>query len=142
MDFIAGTHDNAAVAPAQPDRRRTERTVCEPLRVRLNVYREGTLIDLSQGGALVNLQSEPPPIGTQVTLAIEWSERTLHLPARMVRSIARGVQNGSAAQGQTEYQVALEFLTPGADAASDLARLIAVQTRRARAVDDDDATKV
>jgi len=130
------------VAPAQPDRRRTERTVCEPLRVRLNVYREGTLLDLSQGGALVLLHSEPPAVGAQVTLAIESNERTLHLPARVVRSIARGVQNESAPQGQTKYQVALAFLTPAADAASDLARLVAVQTRRARAVDDDDATKL
>lgn len=131
MDFLAPGHDNAAVASAESDRRRTGRTACEPIRVRVNVYRHGTLVDLSQGGALVHLQSEPPPVAAQVTLAIEWTQRTLYLPARVVRSIPRGAESGSA-PGHTEYEVALEFLTLGANDATSLEGLIKSQVDTTR----------
>lgn len=72
----------------------------------------------------------------QVTLAIEWTEQTLHLPARVVRSIARDAPSESAAPRQTEYEVALEFLKLGTDEASTLARLIAAQAGRTHAVND------
>lgn len=130
------------MAPAQGDRRGTARTACEPLRVRLNVYREGTLVDLSQGGALVHLRSEPPSVSAQVTLAIEWTERTLHLPARIVRSIARDAPTESAAPRQPEYEVALEFLKVGTDDASTLARLINAQAGRVQRVNDVDTTRM
>jgi len=136
------TRHNAPVTHAGQDRRRARRTRCEPLRVRLNVYREGTLVDLSQGGALVHLRSEPPAVSAQVTLAIEWHERTLHLPARVVRLAARGGADAGKDPSQREHEVALEFLPPGADAASDLARLVAEQRRRTGGVGDVDSDTV
>ncbi len=87
----------------------------EQLRVRLNVTCEGFLIALSEAGALVQLPRPPLP-DRQTTLAIEDDGGdTLHLPARIVRS----VPHAQHTLARTVHYVAVEFLElPRATAAA------------------------
>jgi c-di-GMP-binding flagellar brake protein YcgR len=127
--------------PPEADRRRTERIPCEPLRVRVNVRREGILVDLSQGGALVQLPTAPPPEHAQVTLAIALKDRTLHFSARVVRSIPHRVQGESTTPERTEYRLALEFLELRADTAAALRQIIQAQRGRASQESDTPTTR-
>jgi hypothetical protein len=117
------------VALAGRNHRRTERVPVEGLRVRIDASREGVLVDLSESGALVQLETEPPSPQTQVTLAIEWSETTLHLPARIVRSAPHHVQDVSPSLEQTVYRVGMEFLGIGPDSVAALREIIQSHTR-------------
>ena len=90
------------------DRRRTERVIFEPLRVRVYGTREGILMDLSEGGALVQFPAALP-LDQEITLNIEWKTRTLELQTRVVRCTQRRVELESALLARMEYHVALEF---------------------------------
>lgn len=97
------------VVPPERDRRRTERVHFEPLRVRVYGNREGILVDLSEAGALVQFPAAPPR-EEEITLNIEWKDRTVQVQARVVRSTPRRVQLDGATLARTEFYVALEFL--------------------------------
>ena len=111
------------VVPPERDRRRTERVQFEALYVRLAGTRQGILVDLSEGGALVQL-SVAPPRDKQFTLEIDWKDRTVQLQARVVRSVPRQVQTESATLARTEYYVALEFVELRAENAAAIRQII------------------
>jgi hypothetical protein len=97
--------------PPERERRRNTRTPFDPLLVRLGKDRSGICVDLSAGGALVQLPTEPPKDG-QFTLRLEWKDTTVALQARVLRSVQRCVRLESATLARTEYYVALEFVDP------------------------------
>lgn len=86
----------------------------EQPRVRVNVTCEGILLALSERGALVQLPRPQLP-DRQTTLAIEDDGGdTLHLPARIVRSVPH-----AQTLARTVHYVAVEFLElPRATAAA------------------------
>ena len=81
--------------PRSSERRKAERVPFEPLRVRLDKSREGVLIDLSEGGALL-VMSMSPPRDNKFRLTIEWKDTHVAVSARVVRSEQRHVQLESA----------------------------------------------
>jgi c-di-GMP-binding flagellar brake protein YcgR len=103
------------------DRRRAER-LRFALRVRVNVTREGILVDLSEGGALL-LLSRPQNPDAQITLTIEDRE-PVHLAARVVRCTPAAVETESATLARKEYHVAVQFLNVGRDAAEAVRRIV------------------
>jgi hypothetical protein len=109
--------------PRSSERRKAERVPFEPLRVRLDKSREGILIDLSEGGALL-VMSMSPPRDNRFTLTIEWKDRRIEVSARVVRSEQRQVQLASATLQRKDYNVALEFLDMTPDTAAAIRRMI------------------
>jgi c-di-GMP-binding flagellar brake protein YcgR len=103
------------------ERRRTERLQFA-LRVRVNVTREGILVDLSEGGALL-LLSRPQEANKQITLTIEAAE-PVHLGARVVRCTQASVETESATLARKEYHVAVEFLDVGREAAAAVRKIL------------------
>jgi len=97
------------LVPPERDRRKVERVSFEPLRIRLDRTREGILVDLSEGGALLQLSFKPAQ-DRQIPVEIEWKNTKVALQARVVRSVQRPVQLESATLKRTEYSVALEFV--------------------------------
>lgn len=108
------------VVPPERDRRKAERVSFEPLRIRLDGTRDGIVVDLSEGGALLQTSIAPPK--DRFPIEIEWKNTKLSLEARVVRSEQRQVQLESATLKRTEYYVALEFvdMTPKQSAAVKL----------------------
>lgn len=107
------TRDNTGMPP-EHNRRRTERVrLTWPMRV--NVTNKGTLIDLSEGGALL-LLGRSYDLGKQIPVAIEAGTGTVHLAARVVRCTPAAAHTQPSTVGETSYHVAVEFLalTPGA----------------------------
>lgn len=92
------------------------------LRVRVNVTREGILVDLSEGGALL-LLPRPQDTNTQIALTIEAAE-PVHLSARVVRCTQASVETESATLARQEYHVAVEFLDVSGDAAAAVGKLV------------------
>lgn len=84
---------------------------------------EGTLIDISELGALVQLPSAQTP-EKQITLSLEWKDEIVRLGARVVRSIPQRVQLRNAVLARSEYHVAIEFRDLVPDAATVLRRII------------------
>lgn len=111
------------VVPPERDRRRTERIPFEPLRMRLGGTREGILVDLSEGGALLQL-SIAPPQDDQILVEIEWKSTRVPVQARVVRSVQRHVQLESATLVRTEYFVAIEFLDMMGETSAAVRRII------------------
>ncbi len=111
------------VPSPEPDRRRNERTLFEPLRVRLDRKHEGIAIELSEGGALLQLPVAPPQ-DREFAIQIEWQDTVVTLQVRVVRAVQRGVQLESATLARTEYYVALEFQNPTGEASAAIKRIL------------------
>jgi len=78
----------------------------EKLRIRLNVTCKGTLIALTEEGAIVHVPTAQPP-GRQITLALECGPgHTTHIPGQVVRSVPLP-QHPPAG---TEHHVTVRFL--------------------------------
>lgn len=92
------------------------------LRVRVNVTREGILVDLSEGGALL-LLSRPQHLDTQIALTIE-DHQPVHLAARVVRCTPASVETDSATLARKEYHVAVQFVDVAPDAAEAVRRIV------------------
>ncbi len=91
----------------------------EPHRVRVNVTCEGILLALSERGAVVRLPKAHAP-ERQTTLAIEREGgATLHLAARIVRSVPRGHLASPPA-----HDIAMEFLDLPRESAAAVRRII------------------
>jgi PilZ domain-containing protein len=95
--------------PPEHDRRKAKRVSFEPLRIRLDGTRDGIVVDLSEGGALLQMAIAPPQ-DRQIPVEIEWKNTKVSLQARVVRSVQRPVQLEFATLTRTEYHVALEFV--------------------------------
>jgi len=89
------------------------------IHVRLNVTSEGTLIALVDGGAIVQLPVAQLT-GRQTTLSIEWHGERMHLPAKVVRSVA----HSEAPKAPAQYYITLEFLALPPATARRLRRLL------------------
>jgi len=111
------------VMPPERDRRKAERVSFEPLRIRLDRTRDGTVVDLSEGGALLQM-SVAPPLDRQIPVEIEWKNTKVTLQARVVRSEQRHVQLEAATLKRTEYAVALEFVDMTPEQAAAVKRII------------------
>jgi c-di-GMP-binding flagellar brake protein YcgR len=111
--------------PPHPDeRRKAARARFEPLRVRLTGSREGILMDLSEGGALL-VMATAPPRDNRCTITIEWRNTAVMLAARVVRSEQRQIRLEAATLARKDYNVALEFVDMTPDTASMIRRIIA-----------------
>ena len=93
------------------------------MRVRLHRLCQGTLIDISERGALAWLPIEQPP-EKLVTLQIDWKSETILLPARIVRSLPHPQQSNHPVRGVAEYQVAFEFLNLAPSAVAILRQIV------------------
>jgi c-di-GMP-binding flagellar brake protein YcgR len=111
------------VVPPERDRRRTERVGFKPLHVRVDKKHKGILVDLSEGGALLQLPTAPPQV-RQITVEIEWRDAPVWVQGRVVRSIQRQVQLESATLARTEYYVAVEFLELAPETAAAVQRIL------------------
>lgn len=116
-------HQDSPQVPPGRDRRRVERIRLGPLRVRLHGTREGSLIDISELGALVRLPTPQTP-DKQISLHLEWKGETVELQARVIRSTPHRVELPTAVLARTEYQVALEFSDLSQDTVTTLRRII------------------
>jgi hypothetical protein len=105
------------------ERRRAERVYFEPLRVRVQGMREGILVDLSEGGALVLFPAELP-VGREVNLQIEWQHRTLRVPGRVKRCLAHQVRLEAATLARTQYDVAVEFIDVAPETAAVIRQIL------------------
>jgi PilZ domain-containing protein len=111
------------VVPPGRDRRKTTRVCLEPLRVRLDRTREGIVVDLSEGGALLQMSTSPPQ-DRGIAVEIEWKNISVALHARVVRAVPRHVRLESATLERMEYCVALEFLGMTHETSAAVRRII------------------
>ena len=107
---------------SDPRERRKAQRLRFALRVRVNVTREGILVDLSESGALL-LLSRPQDPDKRITLTIE-DHQPVHLAARVVRCTPASVETESATLARKEYHVAVQFLDVGRDAAEAVRRIV------------------
>jgi len=110
-------------APRPVERRKAARVQFEPLRVRMDLSREGILVDLSEGGALLVMPMSPPR-DNKFTVNIEWNNTWVELAARVVRLEQRQVRLASATLARKDYNVALEFLDMTPDRTVAIRRII------------------
>ena len=111
------------VVPPESERRKAARVYFEPLRVRVRGAREGILVDLSNGGALV-LFPVAVAAGETMTLQIEWKDTVLPLNARVKRCLSHPVQLATATMARTLYDLAVEFVDVSPDAAAAIRHII------------------
>jgi len=109
--------------PADSERRRAERIYFEPLRVRVLGTREGILVDLSEGGALVLFPAELR-VGHDVRLQIEWENRSLDVPGRVKRCVPQPVRLASATLKRIQYDVAVEFVDVPPETAASIRQIL------------------
>lgn len=109
--------------PHGRERRQAERVRPGPLRVRLHRLSAGTLIDVSELGALVWLPTAQTP-DKPITLQLEWKDDTVLLRGRVVRSAPHRLQSRDAVLGRTEHQVAVEFRELSEEALATVKRII------------------
>ena len=114
--------------PQANERRKAARIPFEPLRVRLDGSREGILIDLSAGGALL-VMAMSPPRDDKFRLTIEWQNTTVVVAARVVRSEQRQVRLESATLARKDYNVALAFLDLTPETAAAIRRILHIAQR-------------
>jgi hypothetical protein len=96
-------NDTGKYSLAATDRRRASRATPGPLRVKTRDGSDGVLINVSEGGALIQL-STAPPLNARIVVEVAWEHTTLLLHGRIVRS------HPAPAEGQgTDYYVAIAF---------------------------------
>ena len=74
--------------PEQSPQRRGQRLRPGPLRVELQSGATGTLIDLSESGALLELPS-PERVGSRISFDLHWDGTPVPMHGRVVRSTPR-----------------------------------------------------
>ena len=106
--------------PEKPTQRRGQRVRPGPLRVDLHSGSSGTLIDLSESGALLELPAGQP-VGQRVSFDLHWDATTILMHGRIVRSTPR--YEGSWRVEWMEpasYHVAVEFFDVAGQCATTL----------------------
>jgi hypothetical protein len=93
----------------QPKQRRAERLRPGPLRVDIDSGRSGTLVDLSEYGALLDLPA-PKEVNSQLSFDLHWDGHPVRLHGRVVRSHPC-YEGGSRVvwMEPASYHVAVEF---------------------------------
>jgi hypothetical protein len=94
-----------------------------PLRVLLHRHCEGTLVDISESGALMKLPTALPP-DKSVTLHIDWGEAMVPVRARVVRSVPQPLHLEGATLARSEHHIAVEFGDLSEEASATLRRII------------------
>jgi DNA-binding IclR family transcriptional regulator len=105
---------------AATDRRRASRATPGPLRVKAREGGDGVLINISEGGALVQLSS-PAPLNARIVVEVAWEHTTLLLHGRVVRSNPAAASAGSDG---TDYYVAVAFGSLGESVEGSLRELL------------------
>lgn len=113
--FTTGDH--------RAERRRVERIQPSPLRVRLHRSCVGTLVNLSELGALVRLPTAQR-VEHSIALQLEWNDETVLLSGRVLRSTPHAMQTQDAVLARIEHKVALEFRDLSRDALVFVKRII------------------
>ncbi len=83
---------------------------------------EGSLIDISESGALLCQRAQQPP-DTLISLILDWNDESVLLRGRVVRSVSHRVQPASGMLARMAHRVALEFVDLPAQSVSALQRL-------------------
>jgi hypothetical protein len=92
-------------------------------RVRVNVTSDGTLLDLTERGAVVQLRAAQT-IARQTTVALTNMGETLHLPARVLESVPH----------VGAHRVTMEFFNLPRHTLAAVRRLVDAENARAGAV--------
>jgi len=103
----AGTIVRVPTERTQPHRR-AERLRPGPLRVEMESGAHGTLVDLSELGALLDLPTSGN-IGSHVAFDLHWEGTPVRLQGRVVRSTPIEEGDRVAWAEPTSYHVAIEF---------------------------------
>jgi hypothetical protein len=110
--------------PDKPTQRRAERIRPGPLRVDIHSGPSGTLVDLSEYGALLDLPL-PQTIGNSVSFDLHWDDSAILMHGRVVRSTPR--YEGSWRVEWMEpasHHVAVEFFDLAAQCTTTLRELL------------------
>jgi hypothetical protein len=108
----------------KPTQRRAERVRPGPLRVDVQSGPSGTLIDLSEYGALLELPA-PKPVGSALAFDLHWDGVPVRIQGRVVRSTPR--YEGSWRVEWMEpvnFHVAVEFFDLAAQCTTTLRELL------------------
>lgn len=115
--------DSPHVSPAG-ERRRAPRARLGSLPIRL-FRSEGTLVDISESGALVRLpRADTLETSREITLVVDSQEEPLLLRARVVRSSSQRLRLPTAPLARTVHDVGIEFVNLPARTATALSRLV------------------
>ena len=110
--------------PEKPTQRRAHRVRPGPLRVDIQAGPSGTLVDLSEYGALLELP-EPQAVGGSISFDLHWDGTPILMHGRIVRSSPR--YEGSWRVEWMEpvsHQVAVEFFDLAAQCTTTLRELL------------------
>jgi hypothetical protein len=110
--------------PEKSPQRRGRRVRPGPLRVELESGSSGTLIDLSESGALLELPA-PERVGSRISFDLHWDATPVAMLGRVVRSTPR--YEGSWRVEWMEpihYHVAVEFFDLAAQCTTTLRELL------------------
>jgi hypothetical protein len=102
------------------ERRRAKRLKSGPLRVVLETGPTGTLVDLNEFGARLDLPA-PQDVNSRLTFDLHWEGVTVRLQGRVVRSTPHFDDEARLTWGEpASYHVALEFFDLAAECAITL----------------------
>jgi hypothetical protein len=107
-----------------PARRVAGRVRPRPISVELSNIGRGTLINISESGALVDI-SDPQNVGREVAFSLEWDRLRLDLRGSIVRCKLRQEGGGRLVWAEaTSYEIAVRFAEMPASSAKILADVI------------------
>ena len=102
------------------ERRRANRVKSGPLPVALETGASGTLVDLNEFGACIELPA-PQDVNSRVSFELKWEGVTVRLQGRVVRSTPYFDEEARLTWGEpASYHVALEFFDLAAECAIKL----------------------
>jgi hypothetical protein len=102
------------------ERRRANRVRSGPLRVVLDTGAVGTLVDLNEFGARIELPA-PQEVNSRMAFDLHWEGVTVRLQGRVVRSMPYFDEEARLTWGEpASYHVALEFFDLAAECAITL----------------------
>ena len=108
----------------KPAQRRAERVRPGPLRIDVHQGPSGTLIDLSEYGALLELPAGQP-VGGRLTFDLHWDTTPILMHGRVVRSTPRYEGSWRVEWMEPDsYHVAVEFFDLAAQCATTLRELL------------------
>jgi hypothetical protein len=108
----------------KPTQRRAERVRPGPLRVDIHGGPSGTLVDLSEFGALFELPAAQP-VGSKISFDLHWDATPILMHGRVVRSTPRYEGSWRVEWMEPDnHQVAVEFFDLAAQCTTTLRELL------------------